>query len=68
MIEELKYGKFVATKEEAKERRKVVKRSGRCSCFTKLDVVGGYFVQSCPTKLCKTRKKLSVEENTKCLK
>jgi len=60
MIEELKYGKFVATKEEAKERRKIVKRSGRCSCFTKL-IVGGYFVQSCPTKLCPTRKKLRRE-------
>ena len=59
-MSELKYGKFVATKEEAKERRKVVKRSGRCSCFTKL-LVDGYFVQSCPTKLCKTRRKVRVE-------
>ena len=44
---------FAITKEEAKAMRREIKRDGRCSCYVKLKLDKGYFVQDCPRNLCK---------------
>lgn len=49
---------FVDTREEAIQKRRSVKASGCCSCFTKL-IHGGYYVGNCPRNLCKPKREVS---------
>jgi len=49
---------FADSKEEAIQKRMNLRAMGRCSCYTRLKCDSTkYFVQNCPTNLCKEARK-----------